>query len=685
MTFGRFVRAGLTCAVGAAAVFVTASRASAQGNAAPLIPRSVFFGNPDKAGVQLSPDGKQIAFLAPVKDVLNVWVGPATDPSKAQPVTDDKDRGIRNYFWAFTNSHILYTQDKGGDENWRLYSVDLATKQTKDLTPFDKVQARVQEVSHKTPTDILVALNNRNPQLHDIHRVNILTGEMKLVAQNDDGYAGYVTDDDYHVRLGVKMTPDGGSEMFHIAADGKASSFIKVGADDNLTTNPVGLDKSGKNLYLLDSRGRNTAALTTIALEGGASKVLAEDAKADMTDFVIHPTEYTVQAVGATFERRKWQILDPSIKDDFAALGKVADGEFNIASRTLDDATWTVAYVMDNGPVRYYTYDRKTKKATFLFTNKKDLESVKLAKMHPSVVKSRDGLELVSYLTLPEWTDTDGDARPDKPLPMVLFVHGGPWARDSWGLNPYHQWLSNRGYAVLSVNYRGSTGFGKNFCNAANMQWSRKMHDDLIDAVNWSVKEKIADKDKIAIMGGSYGGYATLVGVTFTPDTFACGVDIVGPSSLQTLLESIPPYWQPMIDMFTTRVGDHRTEEGRKLLTECSPLTHVDKIKKPLLIGQGANDPRVKQAESDQIVKAMKSKSIPVTYCLFPDEGHGFARPVNRMAFNAVTEVFLSAHIGGRFEPISGDINDSTLKVPEGVEQVKGLRESLKSSSSSGT
>ncbi|GMU38302.1 MAG: S9 family peptidase [Phycisphaerae bacterium] len=657
-----------------------APSAMAQGTPSPLIPREVFFGNPDKAGVQLSPDGKQIAFLAPVNDVLNVWVGPIADPSKAKPVTDDKVRGIRNYFWAYTNGHLLYTQDKGGDENWRLYCVDLAAGTTKDLTPFDKVQARVQEVSHKTPNEILVALNNRNPQLHDIHRVNLLTGQMTLVEQNDEGYAGYLTDDDYHIRFAVKMTPDGGSEIFKAADGGTWISFTKITADDNMTTNPVGLDKSGRNLYMLDSRGRNTAALTLLNIETSDSKMLAEDPKADITDFVVHPTEYNVQAVGATFDRRKWQILDPAIKDDFAALAKVADGEFNITSRTLDDGTWTVAYVMDNGPVRYYTYDRKTKKANFLFTNKKDLEALKLARMHPTVIKSRDGLDLVSYLTLPEWTDSDGDARPDKPLPLVLFVHGGPWARDQWGLNPYHQWLSNRGYAVLSVNYRGSTGFGKNFINAANMQWSRKMHDDLIDAVNWTIEQKVADKNKVAIMGGSYGGYATLVGLTFTPDTFACGVDIVGPSSLQTLLESIPPYWAPMVDMFTTRVGDHRTEEGRKLLADCSPLTHVDKISRPLLIGQGANDPRVKQAESDQIVAAMKKKNIPVTYCLFPDEGHGFARPVNRMAFNAVTEAFLSEHIGGRFEPISENINDSTLQVPEGADGVKGLRTVLKAS-----
>ncbi|MCK4754991.1 MAG: S9 family peptidase, partial [Calditrichia bacterium] len=322
-------------------------------------------------------------------------------------------------------------------------------------------------------------------------------------------------------------------------------------------------------------------------------------------------------------------------------------------------------------------YDRSEKKASFMFTNRKKLENAKLSKMHPVVIKSRDGMNLVSYLTLPFWTDTDIDARPDKPLPMVLFVHGGPWARNSWGYHTYHQWLSNRGYAVLSVNYRSSTGFGKDFINAGNLEWAAKMHDDLIDAVNWTIDQGIADKEKIAIMGGSYGGYATLVGLTFTPDIFACGVDIVGPSNLRTLLETIPPYWAPMITMFTTRVGDHRTEEGKKFLESRSPLNFVDKISKPLLIGQGANDPRVKQSEADQIVKAMQEKNIPVIYVLYSDEGHGFARPENRLSFNAVTDIFLATHLGGRSEPIGDDFENSSISVPNGKEYIKTLKEAL--------
>ncbi|MCC6522137.1 MAG: S9 family peptidase, partial [Polyangiaceae bacterium] len=353
------------------------------------------------------------------------------------------------------------------------------------------------------------------------------------------------------------------------------------------------------------------------------------------------------------------------------------DGDFDVTSRSDDDARWVVAYVVSDGPVRYYLYDRKAKKADFLFTSQKALEGLPLAKMHPRVIGARDGLSLVSYLTLPAGTDPDGDGVPTAALPLVLYVHGGPWARDFWGYNPAHQWLANRGYATLSVNYRGSTGFGKKFVNASTFEWAGKMHDDLVDAVKWAVDQKIARPAEVAIMGGSYGGYATLVGLTFTPDLFACGVDIVGPSNLITLLNSIPPYWTPQIELFTSRVGDHRTEAGRKLLTERSPLSHVDRIKKPLLIGQGANDPRVKQAESDQIVKAMKDKEIPVTYVLYPDEGHGFNRPPNRTSFFAVSEIFLAQCLGGPYEPVGSDFKGSTISVPAGAEQIHGLPAAL--------
>jgi dipeptidyl aminopeptidase/acylaminoacyl peptidase len=642
-----------------------------------LIPRRTLFGNPDKSLARISPDGTRISYLAPLDGVLNVFVAPLDDPSAAKPVTQEKTRRIPAYFWAYDSKHILYIQDVGGDEDWHVYAVDLAAGTTKDLTPLPKIAAQIDSVSEKFPEEILVGLNDRDPQYHDLYRVNIVTGERTLVQKNTE-FAGFVTDDDFQVRFASKMTPDGGSQLLEPDGQGGWKDYRKIDMEDTLTTSPVGFDKTGKILYMTDSRGRDTAALVSIDLASGKETVLAADDRVDVGGVLAHPTEKTIQAVTINYDRPTWKILDPAIEEDMRYLATVAEGELQIPSRTLDDKTWTVAYLMDDGPVSYYRYDRDSKKATFLFTNRKSLEGLPLAKMHPVVIPSRDKLNLVSYLTLPKAADPENKGRPNEPLPLVLVVHGGPWGRDAWGFDAEHQLLANRGYAVLSVNFRGSTGLGKGFTNAGNKEWAGKMHDDLIDAVDWAIAEKIADPARVAIMGGSYGGYATLVGLTFTPDKFACGVDVVGPSNLFTLLSTIPPYWAPQMQLFKDRVGDPTTEEGKKLLGERSPLNFVEKIQRPLLIGQGANDPRVKQAEADQIVTAMREKKIPVTYVLFPDEGHGFARPENNLAFYAVTEAFLARHLGGRYQPVGNDFADSSILCPDGAEQVPGLPQALK-------
>ncbi len=664
----------------------TAAAKPADAKESQLIPRSVLFGNPQRAAARISPNGKWLSYLAPVDGILNVFVAPIDDLSKAKQVTDDKTRDIRGYNWAYTGEHILYTQDKGGDENWHLYATDVATNKTTDLTPLEKVHATIEGVSEKFPDEILVGLNDRNPQLHDIYRVNIKTGERELIQENT-GVAAYVTDDDFNVRFSYNYTPEGGQELLQPADGDKGKPgdkgitewepFMKVGPEDAMTTGPAGFNKEGDVLYLLDSRMRDTGALFSWNLKTDEKKLVAEDDRADVGEIIAHPTEKNIQAVGFTYDRRKWKILDDSIKKDLDYLATVEDGELQVTSRTLDDKQWTVAYILDDGPVKYYRYDRENGKAHFLFSSRDDLDGYPLVKMHAPIIETRDGKKLVSYLTLPPGSDPDGDGIPDKPVPLVLNVHGGRWARDSWGFDSEHQWLANRGYAVLAVNYRGSTGFGKSFVNAANAEWAGKMHDDLIDAVNWAVERGIAQKDKIAIMGGSYGGYATLVGMTFTPDVFAAGVDIVGPSSLVTLLENIPPYWAPFMPVMKIRVGDVDTDEGKAKLLERSPLSLVDKIKKPLLIGQGANDPRVTQLEADQIVDAMQKKNIPVTYVLYPDEGHGFALEPNRKSFNAVTEAFLAEHLGGQFEPVGDDFKDASIHIPAGADQVPGLEEAL--------
>jgi dipeptidyl aminopeptidase/acylaminoacyl peptidase len=661
------------------------TRTNTKSNAAastptPLIPRDVLFGNPERAGVQISPDGKRLAYIAPWGGVLNVWVGPADRPEAAKPVTNDKSRGIRQFSWAVNGDYILFLQDKGGDENFHVYSVNLKTGAETDLTPFDGARGGIAELSREFPDEVLLSVNNRNPALFDLHRLNLVTGERSVLEQNDQGFTGYVTDDNFKARLATRMNPAGGIDVFQKGTGGEWEPLLSIPMEDTLTTSPIGFTKDGQTVYMMDSRGSNTGRFVAYDLKTGEITPIAANDKADVSNAMINPITKEVEAVAFNYTKNEWEFLDTAMGAEFETIrSKVGPGEINLTSRSLDDQEWTLAITDDNGPVRYYLYDRETDTPTFLFTNRPALEDLTLAPMHPVVIPSRDGLDLVSYLTLPTWLDTNEDMVPDAgALPMVLLVHGGPWARDNWGFNPYHQWLANRGYAVLSVNFRGSTGFGKDFLNAANLEWGTKMHDDLLDAVDWAVENGVAKKDKVAIMGGSYGGYATLAGLTFTPDVFAAGVDIVGPSNLKTLLDTIPAYWGPMRQMFYTRMGDPNTPEGLALLEERSPVNHADKIRKPLLIGQGANDPRVKQAESDQIVTAMKNHNIPVTYVLFPDEGHGFARPENSQAFNSVTENFLAMHLGGRSQPITAqDFEGSTIQVPEGATGVRGLADAL--------
>lgn len=640
-----------------------------------LIPRQVLFGNPDRTQARISPNGTRLSYLAPVDGVLNVWVGPAGEPDAAQPVTHDRHRGIRFYAWAYTSRQVLYIQDQGGDENWRVYSVDLDSGESRDLTPLEGVHAEIENVSPLFPDEIVIGLNDRDPQLHDLYRINVHTGERQMIQQNP-GFVRLITDDRYRVRFGARSMPDGGLQIFK-PAGGDWDLFIDVPMEDVLTTYLIGLDHTGRTLYMTDSRGRDTAALFAVDAQTGAQTLLAQNEKSDVDGALVHPTTHQIQAVAFNYQRKEWQVLDEAVAGDLSYLAGLADGEFDIVSRSLDDRTWIVAYSVDDGPVQYYRYDRPAQQATFLFTHLRALEGLPLAAMHSTVIQTRDGLDMVSYYTLPLGADSDDDGIPDRPLPTVLSVHGGPWGRDTWGYNAHHQWLANRGYAVLSVNFRASSGFGKAFLNAGNREWGARMHDDLIDAVDWAIQAGIADPERVAIMGGSYGGYATLAGLTFTPTRFACGVDIVGPSNLVTLLETMPPYWKPQIEMFTTRVGDFRTEEGRRFLTGRSPLTYAERICRPLLIGQGANDPRVKQAESDQIVQAMQHNRIPVTYVLYTDEGHGFARPENRLSFNAIAEAFLARCLGGRFEETGDDFRGSSITVPVGAGQIPGLEKAL--------
>jgi len=393
---------------------------------------------------------------------------------------------------------------------------------------------------------------------------------------------------------------------------------------------------------LLDSRNANTGRLVRLNLATNDLRVMAEDPHYDISNALIHPDTHEVQAIAFNKDRVEWVVLDQSIEQDFQRIRSIHRGDFSIVSRDDADTTWILAFTIDNGPILFYSYDRKTQVATFLFENQPELSKHTLAETKPISFTSRDGLTIHGYLTLPTSEEPIGR------VPLVLNVHGGPWSRNTWGYNPLAQWFANRDYACLQINFRGSTGYGKDFLNAGNHEWGRNMHNDLVDGVNWAIQAGIADQQKIAIFGGSYGGYAALVGATFTPDLFRCAVDIVGPSNLLTLVRSFPPYWAAFMGVWHKRVGNPDTEE--EFLKSRSPLFKVDQIKIPLLIGQGANDPRVKQAESEQIVEAMKSKGIDYEYMLFPDEGHGFAKPENRLKFYAAAEKFLAQYLGGRYE-----------------------------------
>ncbi len=613
----------------------------------PLIPRETLFGNPQRVAPRLSPDGERLAYLAPRDGVLNLWVGPVTSPvggDDFEPVTHDRKRGIRIYFWAEDDRHIVYLQDEGGDENWRVHAVDPSTREDRDLTPFEGVQAQIVDKSIHHPDTMLVALNRENPELHDVYQLTLSTGGLDLVAKNPGNVVGWVADAEFRVRAALAATAEGGFDLLLRAEAGDQTEWRKLlgwGKEDALSSGPVGFNEDGGKMYLLDSRGANAARLVLLDLDTGETEVLVEDPRYDVGQVVRHPETHEAQAAAVERARTEWVVLDDTIREDFAAIEGLSRGDFALASRDRADESWLVAFTADDGGASYYAYDRGSKRGEHLFDARPDLADYELARMEPISFTSRDGLTIEGYLTLPPGAN-------GRHLPMVLNVHGGPWARDGWGYDPEAQWLANRGYACLQVNYRGSTGYGKEFLNAGNKEWAARMHDDLVDAVEWAVERGVADPERVAIYGGSYGGYAALVGATFTPDLFRCAVDIVGPSSLITLIESIPPYWKPLVATFHERVGNPETEAD--FLKSRSPLFFVDRIKIPMLVAQGANDPRVKQAEAEQIVAAMREKGIDHEYLLFEDEGHGFARPENRLAFYAAAERFLAKHLGGRVE-----------------------------------
>jgi dipeptidyl aminopeptidase/acylaminoacyl peptidase len=611
-----------------------------------LIPRSVLFGNPERTSPRISHDGSRLGWIAPKDGVLNVWVAPidesdGVDWAAARAVTDDTDRGIRTFGWAWDGRHLLYVQDVGGDENWRLYDVDLVTGERRDLTPFEKIHAQIIGSSKRRPTEVLVGMNADNPQLHDVYRLDLVTGNLVKEIENP-GYAGWLADEDLVVRCALAPLPDGSLDVLvRDSASADWRTLLTIPAEDVTSSDVVSFSGDGRSLVMISAAGADTGRLTRVDLATGATTVLAEDPEADVAGAVLDPDTRDPQIVMILKDRMTYVVLDPSVEDDLKAIRGLHPGDPMFLGRDEADQTWLVGFNVDAGSLTFYMYDRASKSGRLLFEARPALSSYTLAAMEPFSFTARDGLEIHGYVTFPP-----GQGRSS--LPAVLDVHGGPQVRDSWGYNPEAQWFANRGYLCVQVNYRGSTGYGKAFVAAGDREWGGKMHDDLIDAVSYITGHGWADPSRVAIYGGSYGGYAALVGAAFTPDVFRCAVDIVGPSNLKTLLETVPPYWAPMIAQLYRRVGNPETDA--EFLWSRSPLSRARDIRIPLLIAQGANDPRVKQAESEQIVAALTEAGIEHEYLLFPDEGHGFAKPENRIRFYTAAERFLARYLGGRYE-----------------------------------
>ncbi|MEO8450025.1 MAG: S9 family peptidase [Gemmatimonadota bacterium] len=629
----------------------------------------------------VSPDGRWVSYLKPVEGAMNLFVAPVDSLAAARALTHRTGRGLQAfdvsgnvlYRWSPDSKRIIFPEDNNGDEKWNLHGVELATGVEKNLTPIPGKAVALQIFSDADPTMAAIAVRDRSPFIPDIYRLDVATGERKLILANDRMLAVF-PDRNLKPRFGLGITPAGTYDIYKLASDGSWKIIWKIGEEDLAGLNATvyqrawAFDENNSHLYMYDTEGRDAAALVALDLETGERTPIASDPKVDLAAVLYHPTTYRLQAYATMWTRTKWTVLDSALKEDFARLERVADGDLKILSRSLNQEKWVVEYMLSDAPTAYYLYDRPTGKATKLFVGTPQLEGVKFSKFHPFEITSRDGLPLVSYYVLPPWSDPDGDGKPNVPQPAVMVVHGGPSdERAQWGFGPIVHWLANRGYAVIYVNYRGSAGFGKKYMNAQNLEWGGKMHEDLLEQKDWLVKQGIIDKDRVAILGGSYGGYATLVGMTMTPDAFACGVDLVGPSNLEKFM----PHWN--VDRMSKVVGDPRTEAGRKLLRSRSPINFASQTKHPVLIGQGSNDARVPKYQSDTVVAEIKKAGVPVVYAVYPDEGHGLQRPANSFSFWAIGEQFLAKCLGGRAKPLTDDFEGSSVAIEAGADYIPGL------------
>lgn len=653
-----------------------ASAAKTEGNLPPLIDRELFFGDPEISSSQISPDGLYISFIKPYKGVRNIWVKRRDEAfDKAKPITAD-ERPVPGYFWSRDSKYVLYVQDKGGDENFHIYAVDPSAEanastgvpDARDLTPLPGIRAFIYAVPKNTPNEIMVGINDRDPAYHDVYRLNIQTGERELLIKNTEKVAGYTFDLNGQVRLATRQTEDGGFEILRI--DGDAFKQIYV-TNYEETAFPLRFHKDGKRFYLVTNKGEGVD-LTRLELfdpETGKEEFVESDPEGQVDFGSAVFDNQTDELIATVYVGDRVRIYPKTeqVKKDLELLRqKLPEGEIGIQSSSDDMRYHVVSVSSDIDPGSVYLYDRKKGDVQLLYRSRPELNSDYLAHMKPVRYKARDGMEIPAYLTLPKGVEAHN-------LPVVILPHGGPWARDNWGYDPFAQFFANRGYAVLQPNFRGSTGYGKKFLNAGNKEWGTgAMQHDISDGVKYLVEQGIADPKRVSIFGGSYGGYATLAGLAFTPELYAAGISYVGPSNLLTLLKSIPPYWGPVVKIFHKRLGDPDNPEDRQRLMKQSPLFSADKIQAPLLVIQGANDPRVKKQESDQIIVALRERGLPVEYIVAPDEGHGFRAADNRLAVAVAMEKFLAEHIGGRYQKdMSDELKNKLAELTVDVNSVK--------------
>ena len=657
--FGLFILSALI-------IFTLAGPAWAQ--SPPLIDRDLFFGDPEIAGAQISPDGAFIAFIKPFKGTRNIWVKKTSEPfTSAKPLTADTKRPIPSYFWSRNGKYILFVQDKGGDENYNVYAVNPAeapasgqeVPTARNLTDVKGVRAAIFAVPRTEPDAIYVGLNDRDAAWHDLYKVKISTGERTLIRKNTERITAYVFDLKDQLKLATRSAENGDTEVLRVDAD----KFTKIYSCNVFETcGPIRYHKDGQRVYFQTNKGTGVdlVSLELLNPTTGKEELVETDPlkRVDFGNASFSEVSDDLIATSYDDERERIYWKDKVFEAEYKNLQKQLPGkEIGFGSTTKDEKLFILVANSDTDPGSVYLYDRTTKKLTLQYQSREKLNRAYLAPMKPVKYPSSDGLEIPAYLTLPKGVEA-------RNLPAVIVPHGGPWYRDTWGYNSFAQFLANRGYAVLQPNFRGSTGYGKKFIDAGNKQWGDKMQDDITWGAKYLIAQGIADPKRVGIMGGSYGGYATLAGVAFTPDVYAAGVSIVGPSNLITLLESIPPYWEQIRKLFYERMGDPNTPEGKAQLLRQSPLSAASKIKTPLLVIQGANDPRVNKRESDQIVIALRDRGFPVEYMVAPDEGHGFARPVNNMAMFALSEKFLAKYLGGRYQ------EDMTSEVSQRLKEI---------------